>query len=129
MSKKGIALFFVLATLFMVILLSVIVLNFIASQSKLSTHQVKRVQTHYAAQAGINYALEQLRLNNATWITNSTSTTTHRICGAAYSSSCTGDNFTEFSFPPLIRYVEIIVGPLLSPPGRQINATVNFTSD
>ncbi len=130
MNKKGVALFFVLAILLVVAILANIILNFIISQSSLTAHQVKRIQAYYAAQAGVNYAREQLRLNNPAWSTTTTYRT-FKICGSAYSaaypSSCNGDNITETSFPSSINYVGITIGPLNATNSRTINATVNYT--
>jgi Tfp pilus assembly protein PilX len=135
MNKKGVALYFVLAILLVVVILANIVLNFVSSQQRLTTHQVKRVQAYYAAQAGVNYALEQLRLNNATYATNAGGT--FRICGSAYkaingttTAICNGaGNITETSFPPSINYIDIYIGPLdLVNNNRTVNATVNYTS-
>lgn len=63
-AKKGIALVMVLGTLLVVVILAVIILNIILSHSRLTQHQVGRIQAYYAAMAGINYALEQLRTGN-----------------------------------------------------------------
>lgn len=130
MNKKGVALYFVLAVLLVVVLLANIVLNFVSSQRRLTTHQVKRVQAYYAAQAGVNYALEQLRLN-ATWAAAAGGT--YRICGGAYNSTnpanCTGNNIVEASFPSSVNYVEVVIGPENPAFGnRTVNATVNYTS-
>ncbi len=131
MNKKGVALFFDLAIFFMVVLLANLVLIFVNNQSKFTTHQVKRIQAYYAAQAGANYAFEKLRLGNSSWLTSNASSITLRICGSAFSAAnpalCSGYNITEPSFPPLINYVNITVGPFNGL--RSINATVNYTSD
>jgi len=136
MNKKGAALFLVLAIIFGVILLSGVVLNLITNQSKLTDHQVKRMQAYYAAQAGMNYGFEQLRIADAAspWLTDTTSSRTFRICGSAYAaiaspaSLCTGENITEPSFPPIINYVNITVGPLnVVTNERSINATVDYS--
>jgi Tfp pilus assembly protein PilX len=72
-AKKGIALFMVLGTLLVVTILAFIMLNIILSHSRLTQHQVGRIQAYYAAQAGMNYALEMLRTgawtvgNSYTW--------------------------------------------------------------
>lgn len=63
--KKGVALFMVLATILIVVVLANVVLNIAASQSRLTHHEVSRIQAYYAAQAGMVYALEKLR--NGTW--------------------------------------------------------------
>ena len=132
MDKKGVALFFVLAILLVVAILANIILNFISSQSSFTTHQVKRIQAYYAAVAGVNYAREQLRLNNPAWNTTTTTTANFKICGSAYSAAnptlCTGDNITETSFPSSISYVRITIGPLNAANSRTIDATVNYTS-
>ena len=64
--KKGIVLLIVIGTVFIVIFLANVVLSIITSQSRLTHHQVSRIQAYYASMAGINYALEQLRIGN--WI-------------------------------------------------------------
>jgi hypothetical protein len=61
-NKQGIVLFIVLGTIFIVIILGNIILSIILSQSRLTHHQISRIQAYYAAQAGINYALEMLRI-------------------------------------------------------------------
>jgi Tfp pilus assembly protein PilX len=136
-NKKGVALYFVLAILLVVIILANVVLNFVSSQQRLTSHQVKRVQAYYAAQAGINYALEQLRLNNATY-NNSGNGGTWRICGTNYKSSnpptttniCNGvGNLTEPTFPPSINFIDVTIGVLdTTYNNRTVNATVNYTS-
>ncbi len=59
--EKAIALFIVLATILVIIALANAILTIILSQSRLTHHQVSRIQAYYAAMAGINFALEQLR--------------------------------------------------------------------
>lgn len=61
MSKKGTALFIVLATVLVVVILTNIILNIVSSQTRLTHHQVSRIKAYYAAQAGMVYALEKLR--------------------------------------------------------------------
>lgn len=63
--EKAIVLFIVLATIFIVILLANILLGIMASQSRLTHHKVSRIQAYYAAMAGVNYALEMLRVGPA----------------------------------------------------------------
>src|SRR3989338_4970543 len=62
--KKGTALFIVLATILIIVVLANVILAIISSQSRLTHHQVSRIQAQYAAQAGLVYTLEQLRLGN-----------------------------------------------------------------
>jgi Tfp pilus assembly protein PilX len=134
MGKRGMALYVVLTMLLMLSILASIILNFVSSQSSLSNHQIKRIQAYYAAQAGINYALELLRLNNVTY-DNGGNGGNFRICGNDYSSThaaiCGGlGNITETSLPASINYVDLFIGPV-NPAfnNRTVNATVNYTAN
>jgi len=51
----------VLGTIIIVAILITVILSIISSQSRITQHQVSRIQAYYAAQAGMNYALEMLR--------------------------------------------------------------------
>lgn len=66
--NKGVALFLVLGVVLMVVLLTNIFLGIILSHSRLSHHQISRIQAYYAAWAGVNYAREMLR--TGTWKVN-----------------------------------------------------------
>lgn len=122
--KKGIALFIVLGTLLIVIILANIILNFMLSQSRLTHHQVSRIQAQYAAQAGINYALEKLRLADDPTCWPATGSYARRICRNPCSDSC---SLTDSSFPLGIDAVVISVGPPDVNGTREINATVDYT--
>jgi Tfp pilus assembly protein PilX len=63
-SRRGITLILILAVILVVVWLAHIALVLISSQSRLTHHQVSRIQAFYAAQAGINYALERLRVGD-----------------------------------------------------------------
>jgi Tfp pilus assembly protein PilX len=133
LNKRGVALYFVLATLLVVIILANVILSLIGSQTRLTSHQVKRIQAYYAAQAGVNYALERLRLNATNWVPPAApSSIARRICGPSYnlshSSLCSSPNLTESDFPSAIHYVEIFINNTTSDKGIEINATVNYTS-
>jgi len=65
LNNKGVALFMVLGTMLIVIVLAGIILSIISSQSRLTHHQVSRIQAYYTAQAGMVYAFERLR--TGTW--------------------------------------------------------------
>ena len=67
--EKGIVLFIVLGTILLVIVLANAILSMISSQSRLTHHQVSRIQAYYAAQAGMNLAIEKLRIGD--WQPNS----------------------------------------------------------
>ncbi len=132
-NSKGIALYMVLTVLLIVVIFANIILSFILSQSQLTHHQVKRIQAYYAAQAGMNYALEALRLNEPNWTTTINPITRLMCREITGISPCTAvnltsPNITEPDLPKTINYVLITVGPL-SLDNRTINATANYTSD
>ena len=64
-NRRGVILFIVLGTIIIVVTLSTIILRIALNQSRLTHHQVSRIQAQYVAKAGIVYALEMLRTN--TW--------------------------------------------------------------
>ena len=102
-SKKGVILFIVLGTIIVVMGLAIIVLRIIASQSRLTHHQVSRIQALYAAKAGMVYAQEMLRTN--VWYYNS-----------AADNSCpnpVGCTVSDGAFPPSVdsQHVHIIFCP------------------
>lgn len=66
---KGAALYLVIGTLIIVVILARVILSIILNQATISRHHSTRIQAYYAAQAGMNYALEQLR--TGTWYYNS----------------------------------------------------------
>lgn len=63
-NTRGIALLLVLAFVLAVVVLANIALVLVSSQARFTQHKIGRIQAFYAAQAGINYALEQLRIGN-----------------------------------------------------------------
>jgi len=64
--KKGVVLVIVLGTLLVVASLATVILSLILSHARRTYHQTSRIQAYYAAMAGVNYALEQLRTGS--WI-------------------------------------------------------------
>ena len=132
-NRRGFALYLVLTILMVVVILANVVLNLITSQSKLTHHQIKRIQAYYAAQAGINYALENLRVNNAAWMSSAGNPKTYYICrqagGPGPCSSVVAPNITDIDLPAAVGYVEITVQePNVSSGDRPVTARVNFTS-
>lgn len=123
MGKRGVILFIVIGTILLVSVLGVVILTTISSQSRLTHHQVSRIQAYYAAMAGINYALEQLRVGN--WSTGNT-----------YSVP-----FAEYDFKPASivgNTVSIAINqpqntdssqPCYNPPGNTacVSATASYT--
>lgn len=122
--KKGLALFFVLSMLLITTILANIVLTIISNQSRLTHHKVSRIQAYYATQAGVNYALEKLRLNNdACW--PAAGSYTRQICR----SGCLGCDINDADLPNSIEEVNIFVdNPNTGPNNtRRINVTAVYT--
>jgi hypothetical protein len=104
-----------------VVVLSSVILYLVSSQSRLTHHQVSRIQAYYASLAGINYARERLRIN--TWTT----------------ASCPppdGCTLSDSNFPNSIqnRQVTIVIrtpgsAGCVNPPGNSacISATAIYT--
>lgn len=88
-NHRGMILFITLATLLVVVILASIILGIMNSQSRITHDQVSRIRAHGAAQAGMIFALENLRTGN--W---------------AYGSDCLPPNgciYEDTSFPANIR--------------------------
>ena len=134
MNRKGVALYIVLMVLLIVVVVASVILSLISSHSTLTTHQVKRIQSLYAAQAAINYAAEALRANDINWITTSDpithymcrEVTTTKPCNSTTLSS-SGSNITEPDLPASVAYVEITINAPVNDQ-RKIIANV-YTSD
>src|SRR3989338_8459923 len=60
--KRGVVLFIVLGTLLVVVSLATVILSLILSHARLTHHQTSRIHAYYAALAGMNYAIEKLRV-------------------------------------------------------------------
>ncbi|MCX5702984.1 MAG: hypothetical protein NT066_00570 [Candidatus Omnitrophica bacterium] len=119
--------FIVLGTIFIVITLGNIILSIISSQSRLTHHQVSRIQSYYAAMAGVNYALEMVRLGNANWIPSpdtGANTRTRILC-----RGCSTPDVDEPNLPISIQQVTVTIGaPNSGISGtRQISATATYT--
>lgn len=126
-NKKGVVLLVVMGTVFIVIFLANVVLRIIGSQSRLTHHQVSRIQAYYASMAGVNYALERLR--TGTWNANSCPDT------SSCKLSVLDSNFSA-TFPNSVSEVNIVItppqstnpnAPCYNPPGN--TACVDVTTD
>lgn len=114
LNKKGIALLAVLVTLLVVVALANVIMNITLSQSRLTLHKVSRIQAYYASTAGVNYALDKLRLgNDAAWqIPTATGNPVwHCMSLSGAVLQCLGDTapITEGRLPRPIQYVIIRV--------------------
>ena len=104
--RRGVLFFIVLGILIVVAILSTVILRIMLSQSRLTHHQVSRIQAQYAARAGLVYALEMLKKGTADG-------------GWGYSvlpavNSCpnsSGCLVTDAAFPASINSVKVIFCP------------------
>ena len=71
MKSRGVALILVLVFIMTAVVLANIAVVVLRSQYRFTHHNVSRIQAFYAAQAGVNYALEQLRTGSWTFSPNS----------------------------------------------------------
>jgi Tfp pilus assembly protein PilX len=112
--NKGVALFIVIATIFVLILLANIILNLMLSQSRLTHHQVSRIQAYYASLAGVNYTYDALR--RGAWVVpGAGASDTHCISRnagecAALGIVCT-DETIDSAFPSTIECIQVVVSP------------------
>lgn len=65
--NKGIVLFIVMMTLLIVVILANIILQLMANQSRLTHHQISRIQAYYAGFGAGNYAFDKIRRNDPDW--------------------------------------------------------------
>jgi len=113
-NRKGVLLFIVLGTIIVVATLSIVILRIVLNQSRFTHHQVSRIQSQYAARAGVNYALDKLRRNDdANWPATGSYMRTMRRTGT------TIPDFDEPNLPGSIDRVEITVYA----PGSGISGT------
>jgi len=119
-NKKGVILFIVLGTLLVVTLLASAVLRLTASHYRLTRHEISRIQAYYMAMAGVNYAIEKLRLDDPVWSNPGPHTFT--LCKG-------GCDINEPSLPDSIQQVNIEVGDLGTgiENTRQIRTTAIYT--
>ncbi len=126
-NKKGVILFIVIGVIMVVAMLSIVILRIISNQSRLTHHQLSRIQGQYAAKAGVLYALEKLRRNDAAWLVSGTK----RMCKQVGVPDCNTPDIIESNLPSTIQYVDIIVydpettGPLTGT--RKVSAKASYT--
>ena len=119
-NRKGVLLLIVIGTILVVVTLSTVMLRIMLSQSRLTHHQVSRIQAQYAAKAGVIYALEKLRRNDDTCWSSGSYIRIMRKSGAA---TCV---VIEPNLPNSVSQVDITVGDLVSG-SRKISAKATYT--
>lgn len=126
MNKKAAALLIVLGVILVVSVLVNVVLQIMLNQSKLSQHQISRIQAYYAANAGIVYAFEKLRTGDYVPGTDCNSD----VCNYTFSA---GDyvpaNVRSVSIQILTPGQTTIEGLDCSNPPTGVDACINATVD
>ncbi len=123
--KRGILLFLVIGIILVVVILSTVILRVATIHSRLTHHQVSRIQAQYAAKAGVIFALDKLRKGDAIW----TATTplvpvVKRMCKAVSAPYCSAPDITESGLPNSVLYVDITVyDPAAAAPNQGISGT------
>jgi hypothetical protein len=98
--SKGVVLFIVLVTVMVVVLLANIAFIIIASQTRLTHHQISRIQGYYAALAGVNYAYRMLFLQQWSFPATGASPVDYSLCR-------TGCDINEPDLPIQVNNVQI----------------------
>ena len=121
--KRGVILFIVIGVIMVVVILSTVILRVIANQSRLTHHQVSRIQAQYAARSGVIFALDKLRRNDDATCWPAAGSYTRRM-----QSSGSGCDVVEPSLPASVLYVDITVGlPGSGVSGtRKVSAIANY---
>ena len=97
MNKRGVTLLLILALILAVIVLANIALVLISNQARFTHHQVSRIQAHYAAQAGINYTLERLRVG--AWVPDPVNDSYYCINDNGTTMTCTNGSISDDDIP------------------------------
>jgi hypothetical protein len=127
-NRRGVLLFIVIGTIIVVATLATVILRIILSQSRLTHHQVSRIQSQYAAKAGVLYALDKLRLrlpaDAACWPPAGPFPYTRYM-----KRTGSGCDIIEPNLPASVSQIDIIVdAPGTGPSGTQkVSATATYT--
>jgi len=89
-AEKGVVLLIVLGTVLVVSVLTTALLTIIFNQSRLTHHQISRIQAYYAGVGIMNYAQEQLR--KGVWEPNPDGVTSRYVCF----KGCIDDSVSPF---------------------------------
>lgn len=115
-NKKGVVLLLVLGTTLIVVILANVLLNIMLNQSRITEHEIRRIQSYYVTLAGINYALEQVRAG--TWGPGD------RACLNCDSSVPGPNRIPDSQILPYIVWIDM--GPLLGDSTFEVRAYVDF---
>ncbi|MFA4888581.1 MAG: hypothetical protein WC628_03275 [Candidatus Omnitrophota bacterium] len=117
LKPRGIVLLLVLAAVVLVVILAGAILSLILNQARITNHQVNRIRAYYAAQAGVNLAMEKLRVGD--W----TNPAVHMLCNATICSCNSPGNVCDEDMPFLVNINITRYGGQFN-----ISATANYTA-
>lgn len=129
--NKAAALFITLFMIMVVVILSNIILSIMLNHSRLTRHRVSRIQAYYAALAGINYALDRLRVGTDP-LFPAAGTYTRNICNTnacgVVAAPPGGCQINEATLPCTVNWVRITIGAPGSGPGgtRTVAAQADY---
>jgi len=136
--KKSMVLLVVMATLLVLISLTIAVLSLILSHARLTAHQVNRTKAYYAALAGMNLAMEEMR--NGNWLPSSattyclcSTTTCPALCppalpGVGYSCASRTTDIFDPEIPYCVAMTVDRLGSSIDSTGRKITVSTTYTS-
>jgi type II secretory pathway pseudopilin PulG len=132
LGKKGVAIYLVLATVMVAVILASVIGRVMTNQGRITHHKASRIQAQYAAQAGYVYAMEMLRLErenkptpNPPWTPNGAPTVHFLKNGAGIG--------LDPAFPETIQTIRITINPLNTDPAspffqtHEIDVFVDYT--
>ncbi len=134
-NKKGVILFIVIGVIMVVAMLSIVILRIISNQSRLTHHQLSRIQAQYAAKAGVLYALDKLRRNDDPSWTNIIPPAISVVKRMCRQSTCPDGNSADIiesgpnGLPSSIQQVDITVYDLGTGVSdtRKVSAKATYT--
>jgi len=111
--EKGIALFMALGLLMIVVVFANVILTIMLNQSRVTGHQVGRIQAYYAGMGGMNLALDNLR--SGTWTFDPVNSCPEPVVGSR--ADCIIDETVDSALvdedgvTTAVRFVEIVFCP------------------
>ncbi len=120
-SRKGVALFIVLGIIMLVMILTIVILRIMFSQSRLTHHQVSRIKAYYAGKSMMNYAFEMLR--TGAWIPNPSGGANKYACHSS-DETCIDSVTNNYPILPYDSAIGYKVQVTIYPQNTALNNTV-----
>lgn len=134
LNKKGMALYVVLGTILVVIVLANVILSLVLSHSRLTHHQITRIRAYYAGRAGMVLAMEKLRTgtwqaNNCYCLRGAFPGTCTPIAGCGNYAQTINDNAIPYDVKIRIYPVAAATNPGANPPTIAGTAPITINVD